>query len=410
MPRNRERPAASMRAFAGPDTSNCTWAEMRLFRSTADKNIMEPHYLVAGDLHTERAQYGLSIRYEDNQRCIEAILQEACSNPGCLGLILTGDTFHRKSLLPKYQIRLQNLAQRLHQAGKKFFAIDGNHDGSDASWLDTVGPEINANGRVLKLGPVSAAFLSYQPRERLYEKIKQLPNDTTVLLVHGRILELMAWAAHQQEPEYDFSAKELRELGLKNCTVFMGDLHTYSDYHDPVADNWFIYSGSTEMTEISEGNVISDRFGPRYDTVKKCLRFYPGREHGRNWEVMDLPSRPFLKRIIGPEEDPDLAVQSVNQWVESHPEGILALHYPQKLRAALKPHLGAWRQKLLVFFEVPLSEGMARPLQEMKETDILEIAQKELTARQVQILTLVLTQEPFDKPLADLMKVPATAI
>ena len=46
----------------------------------------------------------------------------------------------------------------------------------------------------------------------------------------------------------------------------------------------------------------------------------------------------------------------------------------------------------------------------MKETDILEIAQKELTARQLQILTLVLTQEPFDKPLADLMKVPATAI
>jgi hypothetical protein len=189
----------------------------------------------------------------------------------------------------------------------------------------------------------------------------------------------------------------------------MGDLHTYSDYHDPVANNWFIYSGSTEMTEISEGNVISDRFGPRYDTVKKCLRFYPGREHGRNWEVMDLPSRPFLKRIIGPEEDPDLAVQSVNQWVESHPEGILALHYPQKLRSALKPHLGPWRQRLLVFFEVPLSDGMARPLQEMKETDILEIAQKELTARQLQILTLVLTQDPFDNPLGDLMKIPATA-
>src|SRR6516165_2615971 len=144
---------------------------------------MEPHYLVAGDLHTERAQYGLSIRYEDNQRCIEAILQEACSNPECLGLILTGDTFHRKSLLPKYQIRLQNIAQRLHQAGKKFFAIYGNHDGSDASWLDTVSPEINADGRVLKLGPVNAAFLSYQPREQLYEKIKQLPNNTTVLLM-----------------------------------------------------------------------------------------------------------------------------------------------------------------------------------------------------------------------------------
>ena len=368
---------------------------------------MEPFYLVAGDLHTERAQYGLPIRYEDNQRCIEAILQEACAKPECLGVILTGDTFHRKTLLPKYQIQLQQMARRLHSAGKELFAIDGNHDGSDSSWLDTVSPEINANGRLLKPGGVTAAFLSFQPREKLYEKIKQLPDNTRCLFLHGQLLELMAWAAHQQEPEYDLSAQELRELGLKNCTVFLGDLHTYSDYHDPVGNNWFVYSGSTEMTEISEGNVISDRFGGRYDTVKKCLRFYPGREHGRNWETMDLPNRPFLKRVIGPEEAPDLAIQSINQWVESHAQGILALHYPESLRTVLKQHLTLWRQKLLVFFEVPLSRGMAKPLQDMKETDILEIAQKELTERQLQILAVVLTQDPFDKPLSSLVRVAA---
>jgi hypothetical protein len=364
---------------------------------------------VAGDLHTERAQYGLSIRYEDNQRCIETILQEACSNPECLGVILTGDTFHRKTLLPKYQIQLRKIAQRLHGAGKQLFAIDGNHDGGDSSWLDTVSPEINANGRIQKLGEVTAAFLSFQPREILYEKVKQLPNHAKCLFLHGQLLELMAWAAHQQEPEYDFSAQELRELGLKNYTVFMGDLHTYSDYHDPVGNNWFVYSGSTEMTEISEGNVISDRFGGRYDTVKKCLRFYPGREQGKNWETMDLPNRPFLKRVIGLEEDPELAIQSVNQWVESHPQGILALHYPESLRTVLKQPLALWRQKLLVFFEVPLSRGMAKPLQDMKETDILEIAQKELTERQLQILTVVLTQDPFDKPLSALVQLQSKA-
>jgi len=370
---------------------------------------VEPFYIVAGDLHTERAQYGLSIRYEDNQRCIEAILHEACSTPECSGVILTGDTFHRKTLLPKHQIRLRNIAQRLHREGKKLLAIDGNHDGSDASWLDTVDPQINANGRILMLEDVSAAFLSFQPKEKLYEKIKQLPDDTKCLFLHGRLLELMAWAAHQQEPEYDFSAREMRELGLKDCTVFMGDLHTYSDFLDPVGNNWFVYSGSTEMTEISEGNVISDRFGGRYDTVKKYLRFYPGRQHGNNWETLDLPNRPFLKRVIGPEEDPGLAIQSVNQWVEAHPQGILALHYAEKLRTLLKPHLGLWRQRLLVFYEVPLSVGMVRPLQDMKETDILEIAQKELTERQLQILTIVLTQDPFDKPLSELVQLPAKA-
>jgi hypothetical protein len=125
----------------------------------ANKIVMEPYYIVAGDLHTERAQYGLSVRYEDNRRCVEAIIQEGCANPDCLGVIFTGDTFHRKTLLPKYQMQLQKIAQRLHEAGKKLFAIDGNHDSSDASWLDTVSPEINANGRILKLGEVTEPFV-----------------------------------------------------------------------------------------------------------------------------------------------------------------------------------------------------------------------------------------------------------
>jgi hypothetical protein len=50
---------------------------------------------------------------------------------------------------------------------------------------------------------------------------------------------------------------------------------------------------------------------------------------------------------------------------------------------------------------------MAKPLQDMKETDILEIAQKELTERQLQILAVVLTQDPFDKPLSSLVQLPA---
>jgi hypothetical protein len=367
---------------------------------------MDGYYIVTGDFHLERAQYGLPIRHQDNQQCIEAILRDGCSNPKCLGVILTGDTFHRKSLLPKYQIQLRNIARRLREAGKTFLAIDGNHDGSDASWLDTVSPEINADGRTVKLGEVAAAFFSFQPREKLYEKIKELPENTRCLFLHGRMLELMAWAAHVPEPEYDFSAEELREAGLKNCTVFMGNLHTYSDYHDPVGNNWFVYSGSTEMTEISEGNVVSDRFGGRYDPVKKYLRFYPNRERGKNWETVDLPNRPYLRRVISPEEDGELAVQSVDDWVEKHPGGILALHYPESLRASFKPQLSRWREKLLVFSEVPLSRGMAKPLHDMKESDILGIAQKELTERQLQLLAVVLTQEPFDQTLSTLLKLP----
>jgi hypothetical protein len=298
------------------------------------------------------------------------------------------------------------MVQRLEAAGKHLWAIDGNHDLSDASWLDSVDPPINANGKVLKLGGRTAAFFSFQVRENLYACLKKLPAGIDCLFLHGQLLELMAWAGQAAEPDYDFSAAEIREMGFADCTVFMGNLHTYSDYHDPVANNWFIYSGSTEMTEISEGNVVSDRFGGRYDPVKKYLRFYPDREPGRNWDLADLPNRPFLKRVIGLKEDPVLALQSITEWVDTHPGGILALHYPEQLRPELKSRLSAWRDKLLIFSEVPLSQGTMKPLHELKDTDILHIARDQLTERQLQLLTVVLTQNPFEETLTGLLRPP----
>jgi hypothetical protein len=240
---------------------------------------METYYAVAGDLHLDKIQYGLSVRYEDNLRCLNFILEDVEKSPGARGLILTGDTFNKKALLPKYQILLSTLRQRIGLADKRLLAIDGNHDRSDSSWLDTVDPEINADGKVLSIEGCPAAFFSFCSRADLYARLKDLPKVGAIFL-HGRLLELMPWAACQQEPDYDFSAKEIRELGLTGCTCFLGDLHTYCDYADPAADNWFIYSGSTEMTQISEGNILSTRFGDRYDPVKKYLRFYPGRKPG----------------------------------------------------------------------------------------------------------------------------------
>lgn len=346
-------------------------------------------YAVAGDLHFERAQYGLNLRYEDNQRCIEAIIQTVCSDKNCLGLILTGDNFNKKSLLPKYQIRFAGLYKRIIAAGKQLIAIDGNHDGSDASWLDTISSDLNSDDKVLALGNKKCACLAFRPRAKLYEKIANLP-QVDVLVIHGRLLEMMSWASSQKEPSYDFSAKELRELGLKNCTVLMGDIHTYGDYHDPIGNNWFIYTGSTEMSEISEGNILSLRFGNHYDTVKKFLRFYPDRKFSENWELVNLPNRPFLRRIVEANEDVKLVIAELDAWVAANPKGMLSLHYPQAMRTELKEKLAEWKNALLGLFDVPISHSVAKPLQDMKESDIILIAQQEMSARQVRFLQKLL--------------------
>lgn len=359
---------------------------------------MEPYFAIAGDLHLDRAQYGMGIRYQDNLKCVEAILQDVLGNPQCQGLILTGDTFNRKALLPKFQILLTTIHQRLVRAGKTLLAIDGNHDGSDASWLDTVAKETNADGKTIPLLGLPAGFLSFRARPSLYERLATMQNCRAIFL-HGRLLELMTWAIGQHDPDYDFSAKEIRELGIRDCTFFLGDIHTYCDFFDPVANNWFIYSGSTEMTEVSEGNVSSTRFGSCYDPVKKFLHFFPQRPHGKNWEVVNLPNRPFLKRIITPEEDPAIAIATIHEWVAKNPQGILALHFPATLRQQLAPHLKQWRSQLLSLFDIPIGGKNVKPLQDLKESDILDIAQKEMTEQQLRILRLVLTQENFEDAL-----------
>ena len=58
-----------------------------------------------------------------------------------------------------------------------------------------------------------------------------------------------------------------------------------------------------------------------------------------------------------------------------------------------------------MFFEVPISKGIAKPLQDMKESDILDIAQVELSQKQLAILRTVLTQEPFEPSLSELVRV-----
>jgi hypothetical protein len=153
------------------------------------------------------------------------------------------------------------------------------------------------------------------------------------------------------------------------------------------------------MTEVGEGNVLSERFGNKYDTVKKYIRFFPDRPHGENWELVDLPNRPFMKRIITLAEDVDLAIQHLDRWVCEHPKGILALRYPFELRGVLQPHLARWKAALLALFDAPVSANISKPLQDMREIDILSIAEKELNPGQIQILKVVLANEQFDKEL-----------
>lgn len=353
---------------------------------------MKPHYIITADLHLERVLYGLPIRQQDTWNCIHFILK-LCEDPACRGLIVAGDIFHRKHIAPKYHEQLRDIYSHLQAHGRPWLAIDGNHDAQQPSWLDTLKANINQDCQQVMLEGLPFYFYSFRPRAELYNLIQPVASSAKGLILHGRLLELLPWKQENAQVEYDFSARELRDMGLRHATVFMGDLHTYGDFYDPEGDNWFIYPGSVEMTELNEGNIISSRFGSRYDTRKKCVRFYPGAEHGQNWELVDLPNRPYLRQVIPhTAANPEAYVQQVDTWVQENPHGILCLLYPEDCDPVIQ-RLNEWRRQLLVLRALPLSQQQQRALAETKAMDILEFATQELNPEQMEILRLILTQD-----------------
>ena len=150
---------------------------------------------------------------------------------------------------------------------------------------------------------------------------------------------------------------------------------------------------------MSEGNVVSQRFGNKYDTVKKYIRLFPDRPHGENWDARGSSKPAVYEADNNVDEDVDLATERLDRWICEHPKGILALiiHLNRGLfcnRTSLAGKLPCWHCSTFL-----LSANVSKPLQDMKEIDILSIAEKELNPGQIQILKAVLTNEQFDKEL-----------
>ncbi len=82
-------------------------------------------------------------------------------------------------------------------------------------------------------------------------------------------------------------------------------------------------------------------------------------------------------------------------WVEQNPHGILALHYPQKFGQDLQALITQWKTQLLLLFDTILYPSLTRQLQDLRETDIIDIANEELTPAQVELLKVVLAEENF---------------
>ena len=161
------------------------------------------------------------------------------------------------------------------------------------SWLDTIAPGINANNRVLQLGNLKAAFFSFQDRASLYERIKQVSSEVQVLVLHGKLLDMLTWAKSQKEPDYDFGAQDIRESGLRHGTVLMGDIHTYSDFYDPVGDNWFIYAEFHENERNQRGKHRQPKVWDHYGTVKKYIRFFLGARTEKTGRPLLCPTARF---------------------------------------------------------------------------------------------------------------------
>lgn len=218
-----------------------------------------------GDTHLRDSQYATSRRGDDFFAAAFDAVEKACEVADVI--VLTGDIFDRPRPSPKVIGQLMQIDTLLRSAGKTAFAITGNHDWSNPTWISTLfqPPEqddiIHDGEGIVPLDNTSVSFRGYtfaglEPhtaatfRNNLATIINQVKH-ADVVLFHGLVAGVAKFPIHTPDPLH---VSEL-PVSQSNKAWLLGDIHVqgFTEVDRPRGGKCLIgYPGSTEMCSASE--------------------------------------------------------------------------------------------------------------------------------------------------------------
>jgi DNA repair exonuclease SbcCD nuclease subunit len=260
--------------------------------------------LLTADNQIGKVQYGNYLREKDNEFIWKWLCQKA--DQSYQGLLVAGDFFNSEAIYAKHFVRA---CQAAADCQVPIGIIDGNHDEGETSWFQTPGTGFHyLDNKRAEINGCQIHFLSYRNRLDLLKILKEIKENyprTDVIVGHQMFQEL--------SPTIDipgvgalgqFGVKDLTEMGWKNLTIFLGDIHTSSDWHNTEDNIEIVYPGSPEMTEKAEGRHKSMRDPRQKWEDQQCyaIHWEPAPGFPQTWRRIAVPNRPWIKETIRAEK------------------------------------------------------------------------------------------------------------
>lgn len=299
-------------------------------------------FVFAGDLHlAPNAWASLPQVGGDAYRSYEQIVDYCCNTPLCHALVLGGDVFDAQPPSDAVEVFLRGLA-KLKAKKIDVYAIQGQHGRSRVLPWTSIDPyvtDLDCTVVRFESGVVMAGFDNLPPVE-LQEKLKALPPDVNILVLHqmcrGTVPEIAGYQNWDLDPEWVPPTVRLVLLG---------------DFHEPWVkvrgSTLFIYSGSICMQSISEPPEKS------FLTVN-------------NFEVQRVPlaTRPFCMLQILAAEQMEANLKVVAELV---PDSLCCVKFDPRIENA----------EALLRAANPAIHFLLRPLSISMESEVVDITKLE---------------------------------
>jgi DNA repair exonuclease SbcCD nuclease subunit len=206
-----------------------------------------------GDGHLGKRQYGLKVREEDSRRAISACFRQAIINK-CDVIIIPGDMFDVGTQRSARDVlHLQKEVDEAKRYGIRVIGIDGNHDGTDVSWLAVCGVELFHKHEVIDIDGITFYGINNSRPNAFKEELTTAVNEfiklgqsVDILIIHQALAEMCNFQG--ADLTADWISEQVSMIGTRY--VAMGDIHDYSD--EVFNEVLFCYPGSCEMTALGE--------------------------------------------------------------------------------------------------------------------------------------------------------------
>lgn len=199
---------------------------------------MKPLFVDCSDTH-------LRSRRGDEEHAFAQIISAAVALN--LPLVSNGDNLDKQSNRARVVTTAYRELDRLHEIGKKFYYIQGQHDFDDPPWFAGHPAAVHLHKTTVEIGGFTLYGLDWQPFGKLQDELAEIPPEVNVLVCHQVWGD---WMGDIAAPQGEFA-----QIPYQIRHVLTGDLHQWKleTHRNAGGDKMQVVScGATTQQKIDE--------------------------------------------------------------------------------------------------------------------------------------------------------------